>query len=191
MNNDFVKEIQKGRPNVLRRGVLSLKVKKDKTLLNKESYELKPIYVVELMQENEQLSFVTVYEPHPNSNPVIKAYEKVKKKKSFSTETKLGQIANSTIKIPEKVIYQDKRPLFMAPVMDGVDTFTKVRGRGFYEREKDGIVVSGVGATFKEGKATGVFIGLDTIVWKDTVVLTSDILKQFEVNKQIWFNLEE
>ncbi|WP_212679949.1 hypothetical protein, partial [Salmonella enterica] len=83
--------------------------------------------------------FVTVYGVSPNSdneNP-RKSYKRVKEKPEFKTTTPLGKLAHQTLNVESK--YRDKEdpPIFMEMAVEGVDTFTKKEGLGFYERGQD------------------------------------------------------
>lgn len=150
----------------------------------------KPVYIIELIEDGGTAAeYVTVYEVEQNSKPPIKAYKKTVRQQGFKKTTLLGQLASERFKIADKIEKITNPPLFMATLTYGVDTFSRKEGRGFYEREKDDIIVSAKGVQVQRGDQTGVFINLDSITWEKAYVAPGDILKEFNARKALWFDL--
>lgn len=149
----------------------------------------KPEYVVEyIYDESNPRDYITVYKPESEDNPV-KAYTLVDRTKQFKGTTKLSAIARSRIKPERKVERVVDPPLFMAPIVEGVSTFTGKFGDGFYEREPDQLVAGNNQMRVEKGDYTGVFISLDDIRWGKEYVATKEIIARYKANETLWFYL--
>lgn len=156
----------------------------------------KPIYIVEIVEENGNPGeYVTVYEAHRprdvKKDEVIvpvKAYDNVERDlNKVRNTTVLGDIASKIVKPNKKRYKVTKPPLFMEDITVGKDTFTGKEGLGFYEREKDDIKISQkTGITVKRGKRTGVFVSLDSIIWEKLRVPTNDIVQEYKARKTLY-----
>lgn len=174
-------------PTLIRRGVLSLKTKVNDTV------EEKPIYIVELAEELSGTDIVSVYKVKAIDGTVQKDYIEERVTPKFKSTTFLGELAQKVKgkSIKEQRRVETKPPLFLAPVVNGVDTFTGIEGRGFYEREEDRHILLPDGKPgIAYGDNTGVFIGLSSIRWDKVYVDVDSIAKGYLSQKQIWFNLE-
>lgn len=173
-------------PKLIRRGVLSM-VLAD----NKQEKVAKPIYIVEYAEELGGTDLVSVYGVKANSKVVEKDYEVIVEKQSYGKDTFLGELANKVHgkNLPDKRVVRTKPPLFIAPVVIGVGTFTGKTELGFYERAKDRFVTTGTGVGVEYGKNTGVFIGLNSIKWEKTFINASDTLQSFVADKTLWFDI--
>jgi hypothetical protein len=156
--------------------------------------EKKPYYIVELIKE-ENLAYVMVYKVHPGTedNPQKLAQEITATQQRFSSNTRLGQLANNLFptKATKKWIPYD--PVFIAPVVPSrPNTFTGKFEEGFYEREEDRVAVQGGEKIVIRGKNTGVFIGLSSINWEPKVTIPTDslvkTLKEYE--RSSFFDLD-
>ena len=158
----------------------------------------RPVYIVEVIEERgEPAEYVTVYAAHTpktvrgqeNSEDVtpVKAFDTVKQEiGKIKDTTVLGKLANKIHKPKYKLKQVVKPPLFMTDILPGVDTFTGKEGRGFYEREKDRVVI-GKEMKVIHGERTGVFIAFDSIVWEKTKVPTNNILADYHARKTLFF----
>lgn len=155
--------------------------------------ERKPHYIVELIKEPD-LTYVAVYKVHPGTekNPQKLAQEVVEKRNVFSSNTKLGQLANAIF--PSKTVkkWVPKDPVFIAPVIPNKkNTFTGKIEDGFFEREEDRVVVQGGQRKIIRGRNTGVFIGLSSIDWEDKISIpTESILRNLRnYQKDMFYDL--
>jgi hypothetical protein len=156
--------------------------------------EKKPYYIVELIKE-ENLAYVMVYRVHPGTeeNPQKLAEEMDVGQPRFSTNTRLGQLANMLFPTKQSKKWVPKDPVFVAPVVPHrPNTFTGKYEEGFFEREEDRIVVTGGEKKYIRGRNTGVFIGLSSIVWEDRVTIPTDSLVKTlrEYEKDMFFDLD-
>ena len=174
-------------PTLIRRGVLSIKTK-----VNNEVKET-PVYIVELAEELTGTDVVSVYKVKEIGDSIQKDYIEEKVTPRFKSTTYLGELAQK-IKgrsIKEQRRVETKPPLFLAPVVNGIDTFTGIEGKGFYEREEDRHILLPDGKPgIAYGDNTGVFIGLSSIKWDKAYVDVESITKGYLSQKQIWFNLD-
>lgn len=137
-----------------------------------------PHYIVELIKEPD-ITYVMVYAVHPGTrdNPKKLAREVITKNSSFSTNTRLGQIANMLLPTKKVKKWVPKDPIFVAPVIPNqVATLTGKRESGFFEREPDREVVKGGERKYIRGRNTGVFIGLSSIEWEDKYRIPTESL---------------
>lgn len=148
----------------------------------------KPIYIVEHLVDPTSFDVVIVYSIKDNSKPPVKAFDEVKYETQYKGSTSLGALANQVgIKTKRKSI-QERPPLFVTPVLQGVDTFTGQEGMGFFEREKDNFRASG---KVIEGAQTGVFITLDSVTWNHTFVPAHNVLSDYLTVRDVWFNISD
>jgi len=152
--------------------------------------EKKPYYIVELVKEPE-VTYVVAYgvQKGTEDNPQ-KAMKEVKvETNTFSTQTRLGQIASQLLPRKKQIKFVPKQPLFIAPVIPNqIATLTGKRESGFFEREPDRVTTVGGEIKYLRGKNTGVFIGLSSISWEDKVIIPPDsILKTINQYKQDLF----
>lgn len=159
----------------------------------------KPHYIVELIKED-TASYVMVYAVHPPNDtndkqekPKKLAREVTKKQNVFSKNTLLGQLANRMIPAKSTSRWIPNGPLFIAPVIPNqVATLTGKVEEGFFEREPDREAVLGGERKMVRGEATGVFVGLSSIVWEDKVTIpTESLIKALTEYKQdMFYDLE-
>lgn len=180
-------------PTLIHRGTLTMKVKSRDGLVNK--VEERPIYIVELAEEPHGANVVSVFtavqEGTEDHVVVQKAYTENITKPAFKGTTFLGKVAQ---KVHEKNLkpkreVTTKPPVFLAPVVMGVDTFTQEHGLGFYEREPDKFVMKDGQPSIEYGKNTGVFICLNSIKWGKAYVNAGQVIQDYVADKQLWFNL--
>lgn len=174
-------------PTLIRRGVLSMVTKQGML----QEVVVKPIYIVEYAEEVGGVDLVSVFGLKANSKMPEKDYEVIIQKQGFKTTTFLGDLA-SKVKgkdLPEKKVIRTKPPLFIAPVVTGVNTFTGKTELGFYEREKDRFITTATGAGIEYGENTGVFVGLSSVKWEKTFVNAGDTVQSFVADKLLWFDL--
>lgn len=174
-------------PSLIRRGVLSLKVTEKGKLVTT------PVYIVEYAKEQGGVDLVSVFAIKKGSTVPEKDFEVVTEELKYKDSTFLGKFANNMLKnqknIPEKRTVRVKPPLFIAPVVIGVGTFTGKIERGFYERERDRFKMIGNKEMAVEyGSNTGVFIGLNSVKWEKTYVNAGDLVQDFVADKQLWFD---
>lgn len=156
--------------------------------------EKNPHYIVELIKEAD-ITYVMVYGVHPgtNKNPQKLAKEVNDTKQVFSTNTRLGQIANALIPSKKSKKWVPNDPIFVAPVIPNqIATLTGKREAGFFEREPDKETVQAGERKYVRGRSTGVFIGLSSIEWEDKFrIPTESLVKTLTQYKQdIFFDLE-
>lgn len=158
----------------------------------------KPIYIIEVVEEHgNPAEYVTIYDAHQPRTlsredlvdiTPVKAYDRVEKEiGKIKDTTILGQLASKINKPTKKIIHITKPPLFMTDIQVGVDTFTGKEGKGFYEREKDVVRITGKGMDIKHGDRTGVFISFDSIVWEKLKIPTDDVLMDYQARKTLFF----
>lgn len=183
----------KSKPALIRRGTLTMKVKSRDSLISK--VEEKPVYIVELAEESYGTSVVSVFsavqERSGDHVVVQKAYTENITKPSFKGTTFLGKVAQKVHEksLKPKRVVTTKPPVFLAPVVMGVDTFTQEHGLGFYEREPDKFVMKDGHPSIEYGKNTGVFICLNSIKWDKAYVSAGQLIQDYVADKQLWFNL--
>lgn len=158
--------------------------------------EGKPLYIVEYYNEDGLETYVSVYDVAEESkkedapeeairNP-RKAYEVRKETRGFRPQTFLSKLAAEKYKSEEVTREVIKPPVFTAPIEYGRDTFYDIEGMGFFERTRD-MYVKKEGKVIAEGGIrTGVFIALDSIMWKRHYVPTSEVLNQYRARLSIW-----
>lgn len=173
-------------PVLIRRGTLSIKTKQDGKVAEKA------IYIVELAEELSGTDVIAVYKAVTIDGVVQKDYTEKVIKQGYKESTFLGELAQAVKgkNLKERRTVETKPPLFLAPITLGVDTFTGLEEKGFYEREEDRHVIQDGRPAIKFGDNTGVFIGLSSIKWEKVYVDMNDVTKGYLANKQIWFNLE-
>jgi hypothetical protein len=169
-------------PKLIRRGVIyEMRLQGKTCVTNKE----RPLYIVEVVGEAQDIEMISVFKAQPNAMPPIKAFVQKEYKLAYRQDTLLGQLANTLKGVKKQYRNHDYPPLFMDMVYFGQDTFTGHLGKGFYERTQDRILADG--KTLEQGNRTGVFISFDSIEWFTAVVDLSDAIEKYLVNKQIWF----
>lgn len=178
------------------RGILRLKDKTAQTDL------ARPYYIVEISQQYEGAPLVAVYYARPEvdakGQPVVdekgnwSAYKNYREKvvyegkeKPYSDKTMLSRLANNYFGAKNKnrkkhrVRIYDK-PLYVVELEEGVNTFTKKEGLGFYEYETEM-----VGNVSHKVKPTGVFIGLDSIKdWSAPMIRPKDLYNHIKQDEQ-------
>lgn len=175
-------------PNLIRRGVLTLTVEEEGQKVKK------PIYIVELAEENGGgADIVSVYGIKANSNVVQKDYEEIIVKAGYKETTELAKVASKVLKarkggVPQKRELRTKPPLFLAPVVESIGTFTNVVERGFFEREPDRFRMEDGKPYIQYGKNTGVFIGLNSIKWEKAYVNARELADRYITDKELWFD---
>lgn len=183
----------KSKPALIRRGTLTMRVKAKDSLISK--VEEKPVYIVELAEEPYGTNIVSVFSAvqvgKGDHLVVQKAYTETITQPSFKNTTFLGKVAQKVHEknLKPKRIVTTKPPVFLAPVVPGVDTFTREEGLGFYEREPDKFVIKDGQPTIEYGKNTGVFICLNSIKWDKAYVNAGQLIQDYVADKQLWFNL--
>lgn len=162
-------------PAKLHRGVL---------YVNKQA-----VYIVEMLEDGNQPTLLVAYNVQPNSKPPVKAYSVEKHQSMFKTGTILGRLASEKISLPPKTVREEKPPAFMTPVVYGIDTFSGLDGKGFWEREQDQVRFSEGEIKVVHGERTGVFISLDSILWEKIIIPTEEILKTWRAQETLFFRL--
>lgn len=154
-----------------------------------------PEYIVEMVEESDgELQYVTVYQAHrprlaDKSDKItsVKAYDRVERQVGgFIPTTVLGKIASSAFPSKKQIKLEERPPLFMAEIVEGVDTMTGQHGVGFYEREKDEVRMSNDGIKRNHGKRTGVFISLSSITWEKVRVPNEELLEEYFARKFLY-----
>ncbi|AID17125.1 hypothetical protein QLX41_gp037 [Listeria phage LMTA-94] len=172
---DLSRELLQGdlQPSIMRRGILYIRKK--------------PEYIVEYVEEaSSDTLMVSVFAVQPKSKPPLKAWTLVDKTFQYNTGTTLGLLAKELKHVPKKTEKRENPPLFIAPALDGVDTFTGRAGKGFYDREPDRATSDG---KIVQGKHTGVFVGFDSITWEKAIVLTEEIASRYLTARAQWYNI--
>lgn len=148
----------------------------------------KPIYIVEHVVDPTSFDVVMVYGVKDNSKPPVKAFDEVVSETKYLKGTPLGQLADvKGIKTKRKSIVE-RPPLFVTPVFEGVDTFTRQEGLGFFERQKDNFRATG---EIIEGAQTGVFVTLDSVTWNHTFIPANNILSDYLAVRDVWFGISD
>lgn len=181
-------------PKLIRRGVLTMKVK-SRELGMRKMIE-KPIYIVEVAEEGYGTSIASVFqavqEGEGDNIVVQKAYKESITQQAFKESTFLGKVAQKvhSKNLKPKRVVTTNPPVFLTPIVLGTDTFTGMSGLGFYEREPDRFVIHDGKPTIEYGKNTGVFICLNSVKWEKVYVSAGQIVQDYIADKQLWFNLE-
>lgn len=171
-------------PDLVHRGLLRMNLIDPHT---KEKVKT-PVYLCEIIEEQRERRFVSVYKPHSINEPWTKRYNTVDVKQGITGTTTLARIAQDVFgpsKVSKKRI--EEMPVFVAPLLIGVDTFTGASGLGFWEREQDRVLVNGTKTTIEHGKRTGVFICLSTLEWAEPVVPTGDLVSRSRAQEALWY----
>lgn len=149
-----------------------------------------PYYIIEKVIEP-NITYVIVYDVHPDtkSNPKKKAELKTKKAVSYSDKTLLGKIANKLKPQKKTKKWVPKPPLFIAPVIPNYQaTLTGKWESGFFERLPDEWTVREGKKVLVRGKNTGVFIGLSSVDWEDKIVIPAEsVVKSVHSMKEAFF----
>lgn len=136
----------------------------------------KPFYIVEIPDDDKDIVMVYgVADVEDGKEPI----------KDFSIEEQSNGILGGTalsdalkMVLPKKTgkkTRKTKPPLFVAPIVPGVDTVTGKEGLGFFEREPRRWDYAK--QTVLEEKITMVFISLDSIEWLKTYITPTEILR--------------
>ena len=144
------------------------------------------IYLIEHVIDPNSFDVAIVYSVQAKSDPPVKAFESKKAVVPYRQSTTLGSLAQTKGIKQERSYIEEKPPLFVTPIIEGLDTFTGEPCLGFLEREPDKFTASG---SVLEGKSTNVFVSLDSIEWLDTRVPTRDLIADVVAIKDVWFNL--
>lgn len=154
-----------------------------------------PVYIIDMLEESDGVKdYVTVYEAHRprfteqgEEVKPTKAYDRVPREiGAYRPTTVLGKIASKAFPSKKKVTLEERPPLFMAEIVEGIDTMTGKEGLGFYEREKDEVTLNEKGVNRKHGELTGVFISLDSITWEKVRVPSDDIIDEYLARKYLY-----
>lgn len=169
-------------PNLLYRGLLSVPD------INNLKGPKVPLYLCEILEEDNEKRVVTVYEPMSKDMPWKKKSVTHRVKSGPKGNTKLAVLASKMIKPTYTISEEENPPLFLAPLVHGKDTFSGQYGLGFFEREPDRVTYTETGPKIVTGELTGVFINLSSIKWKDPIVPTQEVIKRTEANKLLWLS---
>lgn len=147
----------------------------------------KPVYIIELVKERDT-AYVLAFEVQtegvdPKSPPMKKGQFIPKKTAQFNQQTVLGRIADALYSRnkTEAKSWRPSPPVFVCPVVHNQrDTFSGKTGSGFFEHTPDRWTTQGGQRKYERGTPTGVFVGLDSIVWEDKVTIPADsVVKAF------------
>lgn len=183
INREFTNYIANATfPPLVHRGVLRLKGKDSE---GRATYE--PIYLVEMLEVEGVKELVTVFKPHPDSSieKPIRDYTLRTVEKTYSKKTRLGKLASTLNSDSKGNIILEKPPLFMAMIEQGVDTFSGKAELGFKEKEPDTTTIDKGKLVTIHGGDTGVFIGLSSIKWNETVVATEELLRKIRSRQEV------
>lgn len=141
----------------------------------------KPVYIIELINEKDT-AYVAAYAVQeenidPKAPPIKRGRFEVKPAAQFSKRTTLGKLADSIYSNNKKDVrvWKSDPPVFVCPVVPNQqDTFSGKVGSGFYEHTEDHWTTLGTQRKYERGTPTGVFIGLDSVVWEDKVTISAD-----------------
>lgn len=148
----------------------------------------KPLFIVEHVHDPsmEGNDIIIAYGLKSGVPEPVKNYREKVYKTTYNNATPLGRLANEIGRKPQRKRVEELPPLYVTPVVPGIDTFTNQPGLGFFEREADSFRADG---TVSEGKSTGVFITLDSIKWGRTYVPREEALRELTAIRDVWFNL--
>lgn len=146
----------------------------------------KAIYIIEHIIDPHSFDMVVAYQPKAKSNPPVKDYAEKVYKSSYRETTPLGKLAVTSGRKQERKRVEEAPPLFVTPVIEGIDTFNNTFGLGFPEREPDKFLANG---ERKEGNSTGVFITLDSVEWGQTHVPTREVVANYTAMRDVWFHI--
>lgn len=150
-------------------------------------FKKQAIYIIEKIESENDVVFV--YDVHDGKAEYpIKEFEL----QTLSNELPGGSLISDTVKrlIPKKETKKkvDKPPIFIAPVVDGIDTITQAQGEGFFERQPD--TLDPMSGNIIEGNRTGIFISLKSIEWRKSYVPTNYVLRkynQYKMDKEYYY----
>lgn len=171
-------------PDLVHRGLLKMNLKDPQTGERVKT----PVYLCEIVEEGREKRFVSVYKPHSKDAPWTKRYNLVDVKQGVTGTTTLARVAQEVFgptRTGKKRV--EEMPVFVAPLLQGVDTFTGEHGLGFWEREQDRVLINGSKTTVEHGKRTGVFICLTTLEWAEPVVPTGDLVTRSRAQETLWY----
>ncbi|AMB18721.1 hypothetical protein BH780_gp138 [Bacillus phage Eldridge] len=137
-----------------------------------------PTYIIDMVKEGDLL-YVIVYAADSASKEPRKAYTLQRRGEvpRFSSNTRLGVLANTLFPPKKQQVRVDNPPVFVAPVIPRfTNTFTGKEESGFFEREPDKLTTVAGERTLQRGKNTGVFIGLSSIVWDEKYTIPTKSL---------------
>lgn len=153
------------------------------TLLVREGvlyFKKQAIYIIEKIEAENDVVFV--YEVHdPNSEYPIKEFKLVETSNELPGGTVIGDTVKRLIPRKAKKKKVDNPPIFIAPIVDGIDTITQVQGEGFFERQPDTLDAST--GNIIEGNRSGIFISLKSIEWRKSYVPTSYVINKYNQYK--------
>lgn len=159
----------------------------------------KPLYIVEYYNEDGLETYISVYDVTEESKaddaPELaiksprKAFERRTETRGFNKDTYLSTLAAKRHKSSTHTREVNKPPVFTAPIEFGRDTFYDIEGQGFFERTKDRYIKRDGKVIAEGGKRTGVFIALDSIIWKRHYIPTDEVLNQYRARLSIWDDL--
>lgn len=145
----------------------------------------KPIYIIDLMDEYVD-PYVLVFAVQDDSdveNPTKKWKTETIMPPAFLHTTELSRLANEQThrnKLTSRKVNVINPPLFMSPVIEGVDTFTQEESQGFNEKSPD--------KETSDGLPTGVFITLATVRWTRTFIPQKYLVDYFQRRKINYLN---
>lgn len=149
-------------------------------VLDTDINEKVPTYVVEEQYYDRNDRYYRVYGVFKKNGKAypIKDYKEVPKPdkqdelRGTSNLVKLAKRMFKGSKKKPQILKAEKPPLFMAPGMNGVDTFTGQKCFGFKEYSPDKYLQG----NYIEGQPTGVFLNIDLIRWGDAKIDIDDII---------------
>lgn len=109
-----------------------------------------------------------------NGEVIRKAYAEYETPTAFSTKSVMGKKALSLFGSRNKKVVKELPAKFIAPIVEGTDTFTGKTGLGFYERADD----KEINGQFVEGEPTGVFVLLEHIKFGKVTIDEKSILEE-------------
>lgn len=141
----------------------------------------KPVYIIELINEKDT-AYIAAYAVQeenidPKAPPIKRGRFEVKPTTQFSKTTTLSKLADTIYSKSKKAVraWKSDPPIFVCPVVHNQqDTFSGKIGSGFFEHTQDRWTTLNGQRKYERGAPTGVFIGLDSIVWEDKVTIPAD-----------------
>lgn len=147
----------------------------------------KPIYIVERLEDGNYPEVVKVYDVAKGYDVPVRAFELRTVVKTVNPTSRAGLLASRFVKPRKHRVRVEKPPLYISPIVEGVDTFTGFHGDGFYDKEEDKMYYKEGKRFLEEGGLTGVFITLASIKWSHPVIATSDVVDEYQTLKQMYY----
>lgn len=136
----------------------------------------KPFYIVEIPEDDKGIVLVYGVADVEDGKEPIKDFTIEQQTNGIVGGTALSDALKKVIpRTTGKKVRRTNPPLFIAPIVPGVDTVSGKEGLGFFEREPRAWDYAK--KEMIEEKITMVFISLDSIEWVKTYITPTAILK--------------